>query len=98
MERQQFLEQIARVKDAIKLARQAECPAQHLAQALETICYIESSLRLDRGDRENLDREPESALEPAIEFSESPAGDRGRERWARRYEELNGAPEGDWDR
>ena len=32
------------------------------------------------------------------EFSETARGYRARERWARRYEELNGAPEGDWDR
>lgn len=32
------------------------------------------------------------------EFSETPAGYRARERWAQRYEALNGAPEGDWDR
>lgn len=32
------------------------------------------------------------------EFSESGRGYRARERWARRYDELNGAPEGDWDR
>ncbi len=33
-----------------------------------------------------------------IEFTESPAGYRARERWARHYDDLNGAPEGDWDR
>lgn len=32
------------------------------------------------------------------EFTETPRGDRARERWARRYDELNGAPEGDGDR
>lgn len=40
-----------------------------------------------------LDRGPEPA-----EFTESPNGYRARERWARCYEERNGAPEGDWDR
>lgn len=34
----------------------------------------------------------------SAEWSESAAGDRARERWARRYDDLNGAPEGDWDR
>ena len=32
------------------------------------------------------------------EFTESAAGDRGRERWVRYYDELNGAPENDGDR
>ena len=36
--------------------------------------------------------------EPVMEFSETPRGYRARERWARRYDDLNGAPEGDWDR
>ncbi len=40
----------------------------------------------------------ELALEPAQEFSETPRGYCARERWARSYDELNGAPEGDWDR
>lgn len=31
-------------------------------------------------------------------FSETPRGERARERWARRYDDLNGAPEGDSDR
>jgi hypothetical protein len=42
-------------------------------------------LRLDRG------REPE-------EFTESTAGYRARERWARAYNARNGAPEGEADR
>lgn len=41
-------------------------------------------------------RDPPGA--PAVEWSESRAGQRARERWVRRYEEFNGAPEGDWDR
>lgn len=40
-----------------------------------------------------LDRGPEP-----VEFSETPRGYRARERWARRYDELNGAPEGEGDR
>lgn len=39
------------------------------------------------------DRGPEP-----VEFSESPRGYRARERWARAYDDRNGAPEGDWDR
>lgn len=33
-----------------------------------------------------------------VEFTESRRGYRARERWARRYDDLNGAPEGDSDR
>lgn len=33
-----------------------------------------------------------------VEFTESPAGERARERWARSYDELNGAPENEEDR
>lgn len=32
------------------------------------------------------------------EFSETARGYAARERWGRRYDDLNGAPEGDWDR
>ncbi len=32
------------------------------------------------------------------EFSETRRGYRARERWARRYDSLNGAPESDYDR
>ena len=35
---------------------------------------------------------------PAVEWSETPRGYDARERWARRHDDLNGAPEGDWDR
>lgn len=49
---------------------------------------LTGELALDRNDRGN---------EP-VEWSESPAGERARERWARRYDELNGAPENDGDR
>lgn len=33
-----------------------------------------------------------------VEFTETPAGYRARERWARHYDDLNGAPENDGDR
>lgn len=33
-----------------------------------------------------------------MEFSETRRGQQARYNWARRYDELNGAPEGDWDR
>ena len=32
------------------------------------------------------------------EFSETARGYRARDRWAQRYDALNGAPEGEWDR
>lgn len=34
---------------------------------------------------------------PACEFSETPQGYDARERWARHYDDLSGAPEGEWD-
>lgn len=34
---------------------------------------------------------------PAMEFSATPAGYTARERWARHYDSLNGAPEDLWD-
>lgn len=33
-----------------------------------------------------------------MEFTDTPRGRVALERWARRYDALNGAPEGDWDR
>lgn len=53
--------------------------------ARETGQQLTGELAVDRG------------TQPA-EFSESAAGYRARERWARRYDSLDGAPEGDWDR
>ena len=46
---------------------------------------LAGELALDRG------RQP-------LEFSETPRGYKARDRWARYYDSLNGAPEGDWDR
>lgn len=46
---------------------------------------LSGDLELRRGER------PE-------EFSETHVGLRARERWARRHDELNGAPEGEEDR
>lgn len=40
---------------------------------------------------------PDNATDQ-VEFSESPAGYRACERWARYYDSLNGAPENDEDR
>ena len=47
---------------------------------------LTGELALDRNDTD------------PMEFSETPKGYEARERWARRYDDLNGAPEGDWDR
>lgn len=33
-----------------------------------------------------------------VVFSETPKGYKARETWARYYDSLDGAPEGDWDR
>lgn len=41
-------------------------------------------------------RAPDGA--PAVESRETPRGYLARERWARYYDALNGAPEGNWDR
>ncbi len=41
---------------------------------------------------------PRDNQRDTTEFSETPRGYRARERWARRYDELNGAPESDCDR
>ncbi len=42
--------------------------------------------------------EPEPEIGPAFEFTESPRGYEARNRWAEGYDDLNGAPEGEWDR
>ena len=34
----------------------------------------------------------------SVEFTETPRGYRARDRWARRYDALNGAPSGEDDR
>lgn len=46
------------------------------------------------------ERDPEANIynDEPVEFTESPAGERARESWARSYDDLNGAPESDFDR
>ncbi len=51
-----------------------------------------------RSEGRELDGDLAVGPEAAMEFTESDAGYRARERWARHYDALNGAPEGDWDR
>lgn len=46
-----------------------------------------------RGHGDSSDRKHDT-----MEFSETPRGYRARDRWARAYDDLNGAPEGDGDR
>ena len=53
--------------------------------------------KVARADGERLDGEI-AVDQPACEFSETSRGHDARERWAERYDEFNGAPEGDWDR
>lgn len=45
----------------------------------------------------DIDESSDRGLDP-VEFTETEAGYRGRERWARSYDELNGAPESERDR
>ena len=40
----------------------------------------------------------ETSEHDPFDFTESTAGYEARNRWAERYDDLNGAPEGDWDR
>ena len=52
-----------------------------------------------RADGSKLEGELSLDQGPVTWSSElSRAGARARERWARRYDALNGAPEGEWDR
>lgn len=53
-----------------------------------------------RADGKPLDGElalDRKGIEP-MEFSETPRGRRALDRWARRYYDLNGAPESEYDR
>jgi len=45
-----------------------------------------------------VDERDDCSEDDPTEFTESEEGERARERWAERYDELDGAPEGDWDR
>lgn len=37
-------------------------------------------------------------MDDPMEFSDSDEGQKALEDWAEGYDDLNGAPEGDWDR
>lgn len=58
---------------------------------------VMAGFRPDIKDRYEAD-EPIEPEEPSVDWSESDEGYEARERWARAYDELDGAPEGDWDR
>lgn len=51
-----------------------------------------------RANGQPLANELELLNQPIQEFTETPRGYRARDKWAQHYDELNGAPEGDWDR
>lgn len=59
---------------------------------------LRKARRAARARGERLTGELSLPHEPAMEFTETARGYDARERWARRYDSLNGAPEGDWDR
>ncbi len=52
------------------------------------------------GQTFNIERRADGGLEFVAErtAAQERRHDRAMHRWARRYEALNGAPEGDWDR
>lgn len=73
-----------------------ECPnckngTLEVNEAGEVVCRGECGAVIRKGVD---DRDPNSP----VEFTESPAGYRAREKWAERYDELNGAPESEDDR
>jgi hypothetical protein len=75
-----------------------ECPnckngTLEVNEAGEVVCRGECGAVIRKKDTAD-DRDPNSP----VEFTESPAGERARERWAEAYDELNGAPENDGDR
>ena len=65
-------------------------------------CFCGWSRHGDDGRKELEDMgetiDPEPELAPAVEFTESSEGYEARNRWAEHYDDLNGAPEGEWDR
>lgn len=65
-----------------------------LEQMVENMDDEVAGLNKDRTDEPFFD-DPGYATE---EFSESPKGYDARHKWAERYDDLNGAPEGEFDR
>ena len=65
-------------------------------------CYCGWSRHGEDGRKELEDMgetiDPEPEVGPAIEFTETPQGYDARHKWAERYDDLNGAPEGEFDR
>ena len=60
--------------------------ARKVARAAGTRFTGELELQSDRDNSQS------------VEFTESRRGYKARDRWARYYDSLNGAPEGNWDR
>ena len=69
---------------------------------LKNICWVCGEpmlgLHYHETDEEDYADEPDDLDESPVEFSESAEGERAREKQARSYDELNGAPEGEHDR
>jgi hypothetical protein len=64
--------------------------------ATMTKSELRKARKLARAEGRPLDGD--LAVRDPVEFSETVKGYRARDRWARHYDSLNGAPEGDWDR
>lgn len=58
---------------------------------------LQVKLNKERGIRQDLMDASDRGNEP-MEFTETPRGYEARDRWARDYDDLNGAPESDDDR
>lgn len=69
---------------------------------LKNICWVCGEpmlgLHYHETDEEDYADEPDDRDGMTQEFTESEEGDLARHDWAERYDELNGAPEGDNDR
>jgi hypothetical protein len=59
---------------------------------------IRKARKVAREQGEHLTGDLSLPNQPAVEFTETRRGYAARERWARRYDDLNGAPESEYDR
>jgi hypothetical protein len=87
-------------QEAAEIAREIQLEIGTLA----TRFFVEGPegrLEVDVSDwreEESVEEEEEEEEEDgAMEFTETPQGEDARDRWARAYDELNGAPEGGGD-
>lgn len=69
------------------LSSEHDCNGGHGCAGADCACPCHFDGQRERDD-----------LAEQMEFTETARGDDARERWARRYDALNGAPEGEWDR